>query len=162
MKPVKISYHLAMHETAPFMKDTPTTISAPAPRSHCHLRPFVLRPLGLLLGVLLLSHCAAPVSLRSVDPKPPAGVVAPVSDAGALLDTIREASSRIASGDDTAITTYNFAVARLVEALDGTGAAGQAAGSLSLPGRSEKSDASRPAGSAAPTTSTMIPLIPRV
>ncbi|MDP3849952.1 MAG: alpha/beta fold hydrolase [Luteolibacter sp.] len=80
------------------------------------------RALALTAAVLLLSHCTAPVSVRMGKPGPPAGAPAVRRDTESIIAAIRDAHDRIRRGDDSAIPTYNYAVARLIESLEQTGA----------------------------------------
>ena len=79
----------------------------------------LIRSLGLTLGIVLLSHCSAPVSVRMEKPVAPVG--APATSAG-MINSIRESHDRIRRGDDSAIPAYNHSVARLIEELEHTGA----------------------------------------
>ncbi len=80
------------------------------------------RSFGLSLGVLVLSHCSAPVSVRMKNPVAPVGASAATAGADHHLASIREAHDRIRRGDDSAIPAYNYSVARLVEELERSGA----------------------------------------
>ena len=87
----------------------PTT---PIPRT-------LIRSFGLTLGLVLLCHCSAPVSVRMEKPVAPVG--APATSAG-MINSIRESHDRIRRGDDSAIPAYNHSVARLIEELEHSGA----------------------------------------
>ncbi len=80
------------------------------------------RTLGLALAVATLTQCTAPVSVHPVKPTPPPGVTVAKSNADALIDSAHTAYRRIEQGDSSAIPAYNFAVARLVEAIKSSGA----------------------------------------
>ena len=81
-----------------------------------------LRILAPVLAAVILSNCSAPVSVRMEKPIAPAG--APASKAGIdhHLASIRVAHDRILRGDDSAIASYNYSVARLIEGLERSGA----------------------------------------
>lgn len=81
-----------------------------------------LRRLPIVAATLLFSNCTAPISVRNVKPQPPAGTLATGATESAPIDRIREASDRIARGDESAIATYNHWVARFVEDLEISGA----------------------------------------
>jgi pimeloyl-ACP methyl ester carboxylesterase len=78
----------------------------------------------LLVGAVALpwASCTAPITVRTVEPSSPAGVPRSGKIDAASIDRIREASDRIARGDESAIPAYNYWVARLVEDLETTGA----------------------------------------
>ena len=80
------------------------------------------RSSGVALAVLILCHCSAPVSVRMEKPDPPAGASASQQNAGSSLISIRSAHDRIRRGDSSAISTYNYSVARLIENLERTNA----------------------------------------
>lgn len=82
----------------------------------------ILRPACLALGVVLLSHCSAPVSVRMEKPVPPAGAPTIRPNTESILAAIRNAHDRVRGGDDSAIPAYNYSVARLVEELERSGA----------------------------------------
>lgn len=82
----------------------------------------VLRSASLSLGVVFLSHCSAPVSVRMEKPMAPAGAPAATLGIDHHLAAIREAHDRIRRGDDSAVPAYNYSVARLVEELERSGA----------------------------------------
>lgn len=82
----------------------------------------MLRSLGVSLGVVLLSHCSAPVSVRMVTPLVPAGAPAVSAGIDLQLASIRDTHERIRRGDSSAIPTYNYSVARLIENLEASGA----------------------------------------
>ncbi len=82
----------------------------------------MLRPCGLALGVALLAHCSAPVSVRMEKPVAPAGAPAATAGVEPHLAAIRDAHDRIRRGDSSAIPNYNYAVARLIENLEKSGA----------------------------------------
>lgn len=72
------------------------------------------------LTASILCQCAAPISVKTVKPAPPATVALTTSPACLLAD-IRAHTQRIASGDSSAIPAYNYSVARLLEALGKSG-----------------------------------------
>jgi pimeloyl-ACP methyl ester carboxylesterase len=80
------------------------------------------RPIGLALGVVLLSHCSAPVSVRMEKPVAPVGAPAATGRVDDHLASIRNAYDRIRRGDESAIPAYNYSVSRLVEELERSGA----------------------------------------
>lgn len=82
----------------------------------------LIRSFGLICGVVLLSQCTAPVSVRMEKPVAPAGTHAVSQNTDALLASIRDDHERIRRGDDSAIPSYNYRVARLIEHLDKSGA----------------------------------------
>ncbi len=82
----------------------------------------MLRSIGLSLGVVLLSHCSAPVSVRMTTPVVPAGAPAASAGMDRHLASIRDTHDRIRRGDSSAIPAYNFSVARLIENLEASGA----------------------------------------
>lgn len=82
----------------------------------------MLRPIALSLGVMMLSQCSAPVSVRMEKPVAPVGAPAVPADINDQLSSIREAHDRIRSGDTSAIPIYNYSVARLIETLEASGA----------------------------------------
>jgi pimeloyl-ACP methyl ester carboxylesterase len=84
--------------------------------------PLSRRGLALTAAALLLSHCSAPVSVRMEKPVPPAGAPSTQQTTESILAGIRDAHERIRRGDDSAISAYNFGVARLIENLEQTGA----------------------------------------
>lgn len=84
--------------------------------------PRFARSLALCLVTLGLSQCSAPVSVRMVNPGAPIGAPAPRASIETLLATIHGAHDRIRRGDDSAIPSYNYSVARLVEELERNGA----------------------------------------
>lgn len=79
------------------------------------------RSLGLLLAIGVLAHCAAPVSVRVEKPVVPIGAPARHSGTEVLLAAIRDAYQKIRCGDDSAISVYNYSVARLIEELKRSG-----------------------------------------
>lgn len=82
----------------------------------------LLRSLGVSFGVVLLSHCSAPVSVRMETPVAPVGVPAASAGIDHHLASIRDAHDRIRRGDNSAIPAYNHTVARLIEHLEASGA----------------------------------------
>jgi len=86
------------------------------------LRSIAARILGLALAAALLTQCAAPISVRHVKPATPSGVEVTPSTIGGLLDTVHDSYRRLAAGDNSGLADYNFAVARLVEELECSGA----------------------------------------
>lgn len=84
-----------------------------------HQAPAIL---GLALALCLLAGCSAPVSVRTVKPAAPSEQVSAKSPLDGLLDQARNASARLERGENAALADYNFAVARLVETLEETGA----------------------------------------
>ena len=82
----------------------------------------MLRSIGLSLGVVMLSQCSAPVSVRMEKPVAPVGAPAAPADINHQLSSIREAHDRIRRGDTSAIPIYNYSVARLIETLEASGA----------------------------------------
>ena len=82
----------------------------------------ILRNLAITLCIPLLAHCTAPVSVHPVKPEPPAGALVTPSGTEQRLAAILQSYQKIAAGDSTAIATYNYEVARLVQNLknDGT------------------------------------------
>lgn len=87
------------------------TIPHPPPR---HLP----RLLATCAVCLVLAQCAAPVSVRRTDPHPPAAV----ARGTVPIDQVRDAYLRISRGDDGAVASYNYWVARFIEDLGETGA----------------------------------------
>ncbi len=81
-----------------------------------------LRILAVVLTAFLLSHCSAPVSVRMEKPVPLAGAHAVPQNTESILTTIRDAHERIRRSDESAIPAYNFAVARLIQYLEKSGA----------------------------------------
>lgn len=81
-------------------------------------------PLGVAsaLAVILLAHCSAPVSVRIAKPLAPVDAPARQTGTGLQLAAVRSAYQRIQNGDDSAIPSYNYAVARLIEDLERSGA----------------------------------------
>lgn len=75
-----------------------------------------------VLAAVLLSHCTAPVSVRMEKPIAPVGSSVAAQGIDHHLATIRDAHDRVRRGDDSAIPAYNYAVARLVEELERSGA----------------------------------------
>lgn len=87
------------------------------------LNPIALiRSCGLSVGVVLLSHCSAPVSVRMERAVAPVGAAAATAGIDHFLVSVRDAHDRILRGDDSAVPAYNFAVARLVEEVQRSGA----------------------------------------
>lgn len=82
----------------------------------------LIRSLGLSLGVILLSQCSAPVSVRMEKPVVPAGVPAATVGIDQHLASVRASHDRILHGDSSAIPVYNYSVARLIEELERSGA----------------------------------------
>lgn len=82
----------------------------------------LLRNLAITLGILLLAHCTAPVSVHPVKPEPPAGALVKASGIEQRLAAILESYQKIAAGDASALAAYNYEVARLVENLKNDGA----------------------------------------
>jgi pimeloyl-ACP methyl ester carboxylesterase len=82
----------------------------------------LLRSFGLLLGVVFLSHCSAPVSVHMEKPIAPA--LAPDASAGIEhhLMAIRKSQQLMLRGDASAVPAYNYSIARLVEKLGTSGA----------------------------------------
>ena len=74
------------------------------------------------LAILLIASCSAPISVKTVRPPEPAGMQARPATLATRLDAIRGLSSRIASGDPSALPAYNYSVSRLVEDLEASGA----------------------------------------
>ncbi|MCF7675650.1 MAG: hypothetical protein K9N23_09175 [Akkermansiaceae bacterium] len=81
----------------------------------------VFRSFGLLLAVVFLTQCAAPVSVRMEKPAVPVGAPAGQTGTEALLSSIRDTYQKIRHGDDSAIPVYNYTVARLIEELERNG-----------------------------------------
>ncbi len=75
-----------------------------------------------VLSAVLLSHCAAPVSVRMEEPIAPIGTSKASSGLDENLSSIRNAHDRIRRGDDSAIPAYNYSVARLIQSLEQSGA----------------------------------------
>lgn len=82
----------------------------------------LVRSVGLVCGVALLSQCSAPVSVRVEKPVVPLGAPAVVPSTEALLASIRDSRDGIVRGDSSALARYNHSVARLVEELERSGA----------------------------------------
>ena len=72
----------------------------------------LIRSFGLICGVVLLSQCTAPVSVRMKKPVAPAGTYAVSQNTDALLSSIRDDHERIRRGYASAIPSYNYSVAR--------------------------------------------------
>lgn len=83
-------------------------------------KPSLALPLAVAAAVL--AQCSAPVTMRHVKAKPPSMVSAAPADPAALLDGIRVSHDRIRSGDESAVPAYNYQVARLVDAIERSGA----------------------------------------
>lgn len=81
----------------------------------------LLRSFGVALGVAFLSQCSAPISVRTVQPESPAGVDTEASDLDGWLSSAQAAHHRIRKGDLSAIGSYNYSVARLVEEIEKSG-----------------------------------------
>jgi pimeloyl-ACP methyl ester carboxylesterase len=82
----------------------------------------MVRSFGLICGVVLLSQCSAPVSVRVDKPVAPVGTSAVPQNTDALLASIRDAHDRIVRGDSSSLAPYNYSVARLIEELERSGA----------------------------------------
>jgi pimeloyl-ACP methyl ester carboxylesterase len=81
-----------------------------------------LHSASALAAALFLTDCSAPLSVRMAKPPAPAGVHAVSADADQHLASIRDSHDRILRGDTTAIPTYNYSIARLIQHLEATGA----------------------------------------
>jgi pimeloyl-ACP methyl ester carboxylesterase len=81
----------------------------------------LIRSFGLVCGVALLTQCSAPVSVRMEKAVAPVGTPAVAENTDALLSAIRDDHERIRRGDDSAIPSYNYRVARLIEQLEKSG-----------------------------------------
>ena len=84
---------------------------------HSRIAATSLRNLGLGLASLLLAHCSAPVSVHPVKPVPPAGALVKASDTEQRLAAIQLAYVKFTNGDSSALATYNYEVARLIDEL---------------------------------------------
>ena len=82
----------------------------------------LIRSFGCVCGVVLLSQCSAPVSVRMEKPVAPISAPAPTHGIDQHLATIRDFHDRIRRGDDSSVAPYNYSVARLVEELERSGA----------------------------------------
>ena len=82
----------------------------------------LIRSFGLICGIVLLSQCFAPVSVRMEKPVAQAGVPAATHSIDQHLASIRDFHVRIRRGDSSAIPAYNYSVSRLVEELEHSGA----------------------------------------
>jgi pimeloyl-ACP methyl ester carboxylesterase len=80
------------------------------------------RLFGLLLCIVLLPQCSAPISVRSVTAPIPVGAEVASADIAQQLLVIRDAHDRIKKGDASAIPSYNYTVGRLIESLEASGA----------------------------------------
>ena len=81
-----------------------------------------LRVVLLLIGVGLLCQCSAPVSVKEVSPVSPIEKEDLPTTTGGWLARIKESYLRLPDGGVTEINTYNYAVARLIESLEESGA----------------------------------------
>jgi pimeloyl-ACP methyl ester carboxylesterase len=82
----------------------------------------LLQGIGLPLACLMLAQCTAPVSVKMQ--KPPAPPESPVrqTDPARQLAAVHRTYLRIQRGDDSAVPAYNYAVARLIEDIEKSGA----------------------------------------
>lgn len=80
------------------------------------------RALTLSLAAAILSHCAAPVSVRKERPVAPPGTPSAGQTLDGLVASIHAAHERIRGGDSSAIPGYNHSAARLIESLEHSGA----------------------------------------
>ncbi len=70
------------------------------------------------LITVLLVNCSAPVSVKIIKPITPAGTPIRQTETGPQLAAVHSAYQRIQHGDDSAIPSYNYAVARLIEGIE--------------------------------------------
>jgi pimeloyl-ACP methyl ester carboxylesterase len=81
----------------------------------------LIRSFGLVCGVALLTQCSAPVSVRMEKPVAPVGAPAIPQNTEVFLSSLRDDHERIRRGDDSAVASYNYGVARLIEHLEQSG-----------------------------------------
>jgi pimeloyl-ACP methyl ester carboxylesterase len=88
--------------------------------NNCHTHVFKI--IAPVLATVALSQCSAPVSVRMDKPIAPVGAPAAGLGIDPHLASIRDSHDRIVRGDSSAIAPYNYSVARLIEALERSGA----------------------------------------
>lgn len=80
------------------------------------------RILAPVLAAASFCQCTAPVSVRMEKPPAPVGAPTPKAGVETWLASIQDSYEKIRRGDDSAISTYNHSVARLIEQLERSGA----------------------------------------